>query len=63
MSIEQPGVTDIYLEKYDENISVSKATIHIKNIIFGGLYCEAVGQMKAYSHKSKEYAIVNFFEK
>ena len=63
IAIEQEGVTDIYFEKYDEHISLQKPIIHAKNIIFGGLFIDAHGEIKAINNKTKETMTVKFIEK
>ena len=57
------GCSDCYLKKYDQHISVSKPKILAKNIIFGGLYIEAGGEMKARNHTTGDTAIITFYEK
>jgi len=42
---------------------LQKPIIHAKNIIFGGLFIDAHGEIKAINNKTKETMTVKFIEK
>ena len=54
MEMNQLGINDVYLKKFDENICISKPTIRFKNLFFGGLYIDLAGEMMGLNVKTKE---------
>jgi hypothetical protein len=54
------GVTDVYLKKFNQNYSMSRPIIVMKNIIFGPLEIDVTGKAKVLNHETKEYADITF---
>jgi oxysterol-binding protein-related protein 3/6/7 len=63
VEITLKGPNDIYFKKYDEHITVSKFTIHAKNIIWGGLYVDLDGTNESLNHKTGERVVIKFHQK
>ena len=63
MEFYEPGTTDFYLKKTDEYITNTKALLHAKNIIWGGIYIDLTDKMETKNHKTGERAILNFISK
>ena len=63
VSVIPHGVFDIYFKNLDEHISVSKPNIHVKNLIWGGLYVDIDGCVECVNHKTKENVKIYFTEK
>ena len=63
VSVIPHGVFDIYFKNLDEHISVSKPNIHVKNLIWGGLYVDIDGCVECINHKTKEKVKIYFTEK
>jgi len=57
------GFNDLYLSKYDEHLVLEKGFLLAKNIIFGGLFVDSVGQNVMLNPKTKSKLVVNFYEK
>lgn len=60
--IEQFGTFDIYFKKFDENISIQKPNIIIKNVILGSLTLDFNGQVEALNIKTRDVIILDLFE-
>lgn len=52
VKISQYDVIDFYLKNFDEHLTISKPTIHAKNIIYGGFYIDFEGTIACVSNKS-----------
>jgi hypothetical protein len=63
LDIEQNGLNDVYFKNHDEWITASKAHCLAKNIIFGTLYIDFEGTIKAINHKHKVSVELTFFPK
>ena len=63
LEFPQFGVQNVYMKKYDENITITKPMIQAKNLIFGGLFIDIDGTVEAINHKTKEKVVVNFIQK
>ena len=63
LEFPQFGVQNVYMKKYDENITITKPTIQAKNLIFGGLFIDIDGTIEAINHKTNEKVVVNFIQK
>ena len=60
VKIQPIGSYDITYAKFNESITVTKATICAKNLIWGGLYIDAEGTVEGVNHKTGERAEVVF---
>jgi hypothetical protein len=63
LDIEQNGLNDVYFKNHDEWITSTKAHCLAKNIIFGTLYIDFEGTIKAINHKHKVSVELTFFPK
>ena len=50
----------MYIPKYDETIVINKPTIQAKNVIFGGMYIDAFGQIQVYNSKTQQTGYMNY---
>lgn len=57
------GVNSVYNKKFDEAFSVSKPTIKVVNLIWGGMYIDITGYTETLNHKTGEKLKINFYEK
>lgn len=60
--MQQFGSTDIYFEKYDENISYMKPQLMLQNLIFGGTFMDLEGNLTAINHSSGEKCNIRFYQ-
>ena len=58
VKIQPIGSYDITYAKFNESITVTKATICAKNLIWGGLYIDAEGTVEGVNHKTGERAVI-----
>jgi hypothetical protein len=57
------GFNDMYLSKYDEHLTLEKGYLLAKNIIWGGLFVDSVGQNVMLNAKTGSKLVVDFYEK
>lgn len=63
IKLDTGGQWDIYFEKYDENITIMKIPMVVKNLIWGGMYVDADGVCEALNHKTGERVELNLLAK
>jgi len=54
------GLQHCWLKRTGEHFSLSRPTSHVKNLIFGTMYIEQVGEMKILNYKTGEVCVINF---
>lgn len=54
---------DVYFSKFEEHITFSKPIWHFKNLIWGGLYTDIDGDIKAINHQTGHTLELQFYEK
>lgn len=54
IKLDTGGTWDVHFDKYDEDITLTKVPVVVKNIIFGGLYVDADGICEGVNHKTGE---------
>ena len=54
IKLETGGQWDMHLNKFDEDLSIMKIPLVVKNIIWGGLYVDADGLCEGINHKTGE---------
>lgn len=57
------GVTDVVLMKFDEHYAFTKASLKVKNIIFGGMYVDIGGKVEGINFKTGWRCEILFFER
>lgn len=55
------GPLDFYFDRYDEHLTLVRPDMQIKNIIWGGVYCDFEGTSSCVNHKTGERVELKFF--
>jgi len=54
------GLQHIFLKSTGEHFTIDRPMTQIKNLIFGTMYIEQVGEMTVTNHKTKEVCVIEF---
>ena len=60
MKAQPIGLQHIYLKATGEHFAIDRPMTQIKNLIFGTMYIEHVGEMKVTNYKTGEVAVIDF---
>ena len=60
VDVNSIGTFEVKFKKFNEHISISKPHVLAKNIIFGGLFIDLDGFMKAKNHQTGHYMELKF---
>ena len=60
IDVELMGAKNVYYKKFEENISVTKPRIAIRNLMMGQTYFDCHGSMTGLNHKTGEKVVFEF---
>ena len=60
LKVQPIGLQHVYLNRTGEHFSINRPTSFVKNLIFGTMYIEQVGEMTVTNYQTGEVCVVEF---
>ena len=60
MNVHPLGPQDVYFERYDEWLSITRAQVVVRNLVFGNTYIDVTGTANITNYKTGETGFIKF---